>query len=101
VTLLPPEYRSLVMLCKEGKGRAADTIREIAPPLSRLIACALYTKEKGDDEGVLTLAVATASQEGWKRALIVYLERLASYYERQGDRVKAARVRTRLAIINS
>lgn len=99
ISLLPQEYRSFAARCKEGKGQHVDALKDISQPLSRLIACAIDTMHNGEDEGVLTVAVDTASQQGWKRALIVYLERLAAYYDKRGDRLQAARVRTRLAII--
>lgn len=99
--MIPEAYVRFVSSLVKGEGKIAAAIGEIKDPLSRLIACGIYTTSRGEDEEVLKIGVDTASQRGWKRALTVYLERLAVYYERAGRGEEAKKVRSRLAIIGS
>ncbi|HOJ52235.1 MAG TPA: hypothetical protein PLT64_07265 [Syntrophales bacterium] len=96
---LPEAYTKFAAACARGDEKTADTIVEIKDPLSRLIACGIFTLYKGDKEEVLKMAVETASHQGWKRALTVYLKRLAAYYERMGRAGEAERMRSRLSLM--
>lgn len=97
--LLPGAYAKFVNAATRGEGKIASLIGEIKDPLSRLIACGIYTSSKGADEEVLKIGAETASGQGWKRALVTYLERLASHYEKAGRENEAKKLRDRLSII--
>jgi len=99
VKFIPEVYGKFVNAWDKKGANMVEVIRVIDHPVSRLIACGIYTGRRGDEEGVLLLAVETASHEGWKRALSIYLERLASLYERKGEQEAAKKIRTRLSII--
>lgn len=49
-----------------------------------------------ETEVILRTAVETASQNGWKRALLAWLERLKSSHEAAGDAEKASAIRARI-----
>ncbi len=98
--LLPRQYRPfLKALQNEDTVVIVRRIREIGDPLSRLIAAGLVVRSGPENESLLQDAVETASQNGWKRALIAWLERLSRFYEKSGEVAKAATVRQRLDLI--
>ncbi|MHB8910873.1 MAG: hypothetical protein ACYDAA_18515 [Syntrophales bacterium] len=98
--LLPAQYRPFLKALQSGDAAAmAGRIAEIDDPLSRLIAAGLAMRSGPANEPLLQAAIETASQNGWKRALIAWLERLSGFYERSGEAAKAATVRQRLDLI--
>lgn len=97
---LPPQYRSFPRACKNGK--QADVDRAIATmedPLSRLIASGLAVQKQLYHETTLNAAIRTASEQGWKKALLVYLKKLRIFYESINDREKANVTQQRIDLI--
>jgi hypothetical protein len=45
--------------------------------------------------------VETASRNGWKTALLAWLERLRSFYEAAGQNEKASSIRSRIELVSS
>jgi hypothetical protein len=99
--LLPAQYRSylkalqqrdLLQVEKEIIALADDS-------LSQLIAAGLAVRSQLESEKILLSAVHAASQNGWKRALLAWLERLQSWYEARGNAGAAAAVRQRIDLI--
>ncbi|OIP91847.1 MAG: hypothetical protein AUK26_06040, partial [Syntrophaceae bacterium CG2_30_58_14] len=79
VSLLPETYRPFWMAFRSGDAaKAAVAITAIDDPLSRLIASGLAVSRRLENDAILQIAVETASQNGWKRALLAWLERLKS-----------------------
>ncbi len=100
--LLPAQYRPFLKAFQ--KGNSADiiwNIKEIEDPLSRLIAAGIAVRNVPENESLLLVAAETASQNGWKRALIAWLERLRLFHERSGEVAKAATVRQRIDLIKN
>jgi hypothetical protein len=100
--LLPAQYRPFLKALRNGD--AAVEVRrmtEIDDPLSRLIAAGLLARSGLENESLLRTAVETASQNGWKRALIAWLERLRLFHEKSGEVAKAETVRQRLNLITN
>lgn len=98
--LLPERYHRFMKTLRGGKGE--EVTREIAhieEPLSRLVAVGLRVKQQKHSEEDLRIAIDTASRNGWKKALIVYLEKLQLFYEGKGEKVKAVSIGERLRII--
>jgi hypothetical protein len=97
---LPARYARVL---KAASGRDTATAgREIAAidePLSRLIACGVWTRYLAADEAILNIGIDTASANGWRRPLWAYLERLQNYYLENGDQAKANRVSERLKLL--
>jgi hypothetical protein len=72
-----------------------EAIRE---PLPRLIASAVLLRSGRADPGVLQAASQTASQQGWRRAVIAWLGAQAMLAEKAGDAAQAQRLRRRMAL---
>ncbi|MCX5854049.1 MAG: hypothetical protein NTZ24_05585 [Deltaproteobacteria bacterium] len=100
--LLPVQYQGFFMAYRSD--RFADISGEISKmedPLSKLIAAGFLVKQDKCDEGCLKIAVDTASKNGWKKALLVYLEKSLSFYEMQKDMEKATTVRKKIELIKN
>ena len=97
VSLLPEPYRPFWMAFRSGDAaKAAVTIAAIEDPLPRLIAAGLAVGHRLENDAILQIAIETASQNGWKRALLAWLERLKSFHEAAGDTEKASAIRSRI-----
>lgn len=92
---LAPHYAALV---KTEPARRAAYLASIEDPLSRLLAAALLILRKQSDGATLSLAAETASAQGWRHPLLVYLKLLQKRaIERGGvDAAQAYAVRIRL-----
>lgn len=100
--LLPAQYRPFLKALQKGDtAKTVKTIAEIDDPLSRLIAAGIAMRGGPANEQLLRAASETASQNGWKRALVVWLEHLSGFYEKSGEAAKAASVRRRLDLITN
>lgn len=83
--LLPEQYRAVV----------GASLATIEPPLSRLIAAGVLLRTGRIDPAGIALAVDTASAQGWRRALLAWLEVQARQAEAAGDRETAAQAHRR------
>jgi|WetSurMetagenome_2_1015567.scaffolds.fasta_scaffold129974_2 hypothetical protein len=102
VLLLPKAYRPFwEAFCNRDAVKAAAAIAAIDDPLSRLIATGLSVRNGLETEAILRTAVETASQNGWKVALLTWLDRLKSFYEAAGNTGKASAVQSRIDLILS
>lgn len=101
VDALPPTYRELYRaLGREGdRAGVGKAVGAIEDPISRLIACGIAVRAERADEEVLKIAVDTASQQGWKKALTAYMERLRDYYATRGMDERAVGIGKRLDLI--
>ncbi|WP_413916184.1 hypothetical protein [Candidatus Skiveiella danica] len=68
-------------------------------PLPRLVAAALWFQAGQGHPAVITLAVDTASSQGWSRPLLAWLQVQARHAESAGDAVEARRVRRRIELV--
>lgn len=97
---LPEQYRRLMETLR--KGNKEDLVAESAKiddPLSRLIALGVIVQYREYDEKMLQNAVAAASQNGWKKAVLVYLDKLADYYRKTREPEKEDPVRKRIELM--
>lgn len=85
-SLLPAQYRAVA-----GQGKGALTA--IKPPLSRLIAAGVLLRRGHLSAADIAIAVDTASAQGWRRALLAWLEIQARQAESFGDHETAASAR--------
>lgn len=96
--LLPAQYRSFLKTLRGSDvvkvGKAIAAMED--DPLSQVIAAGLAVRRHLENEAILQTAVSAASRNGWKRALLVWLERLRTFYEATGDAAKAAAIRQRI-----
>jgi hypothetical protein len=74
-------------------------LAKIEDPLSRLVGASALFKSGGATVSVVALAVDTASDQGWRRPLIAWLNVQADQAKAAGDAATEARVRRRLSLI--
>jgi hypothetical protein len=99
---LPQQYAGFFKAFKRGKKN--EIVHEITimdNPLSKLIALGILVKKNNYDEGDLKIAIDIASQNGWKKALLTYLNKLQSFYEMNNEANKAAQIEERIQIIKN
>jgi hypothetical protein len=98
--LLPQQYDGFLRAFRKGNIEdIAHEISRIEDPLSKLIAVGLLVQKNMYDEGILKIAIDTASHNGWKRALLVYLDKLQSFYEMKKETQKAANIKQKIQLI--
>lgn len=101
-TLLPKHYEGVLKILRKGKSEnAAHEISKMEDPLSKLIAAGLLVQNNIYDEGILKIAIDTASQNGWKKALLAYLEKLLLFYETKKETEKAANITQKIQLIKN
>lgn len=98
--LLPEQYRSFIATLRQpGEGERLRAVEQLEDPLSRLIAVGIMVRLGQDNEALLQRAIATASVEGWKKALLAYLARLQAYYAGKQETSKALAIEQRINLI--
>jgi hypothetical protein len=91
--LLPEDYRAV------GGGQGgAGALKGIKNPLSRLVAAGVLLRTEKADPEVLRAATDTASEQGWRRAVLAWLGAQAMRAEKAGATEEAARLRRRMQI---
>lgn len=95
-TKLPPHYAALV---KTNPTRMQDRIAAIEDPLPRLLAAGLVTLRKQADGPLLSLAAETASTQGWRQPLLVYLKLLHKRAVEQGSTAQQQAYAVRIRLI--
>jgi hypothetical protein len=93
--LLPEQHRAIV----QGKG----TLATIADPLSQLVAAGVLMKAGRISPADIKLATETASGQGWRRPLLMWLGVAHKRASDAGDTAEAARIQRRidLALLTS
>lgn len=96
---LPAHYRGLL---KTGEAAASlRALEEIKDPLPRAIAAgALFRAGRATPE-VIALATRTASDQGWRRPLLAWLEVQAKRAEAVGDQTGLELIRRRIELVQS
>lgn len=99
---LPGQYQAFFAAYRSGRSaEVTGEISKIEDPLSKLIATGLLVQNDRCDEGCLKVAIDTASKNGWKRALLAYLEKLKYFYETRKDMDNATNIRKRIELIRN
>ena len=91
--LLPEDYRAIA----GGQGGGA-ALKAIKNPMSRVIAAAVLLRMQKADPEVLQIATDTASEQGWRRAVLAWLGAQAMRAEQAGAVEEAARLRRRMEL---
>ena len=91
--LLPEAYRGIA----GGEGGAA-ALKKIKDPVPRLVASGVLLRMEKADPEVLQLATDTASEQGWRRAVLAWLGAQAMRAEKAGATEEAARLRRRIEL---
>lgn len=92
IALLPAQHQGVAHAASDPAAALAD----IGDPLTRLVAAGVLLRTGRASPAVLTLAVDTASAQGWRRPLLAWLGVQAMRAEQAGDRVAAQRLRRRM-----
>jgi len=96
VALLPPAQRGVAKGGGDEAGFAA--LKGIEDPLSRLVGAGVLFESGRANPAVLSLAVETASAQGWRRrARLVSVQRTLA--EKAGDTTAVERLRRRIDLI--
>ncbi|AXA90071.1 hypothetical protein [Massilia sp. YMA4] len=96
--LLPEPQRAV--LAAGSDQAAAAAAQAIGDPLSRLVAAGALFKANRATPELLAMAVETASNQGWRRSLLAWLNVQALRAEQAGAADEAARVRRRMALVS-
>jgi len=92
IALLPPQHRAV------PKG-GASAVRAIQDPLARLVAAGALFKAGQADPALMALATNTASDQGWSRPLLAWLQVQAKRAELAGEMEEQARLQRRIDLI--
>jgi hypothetical protein len=94
---LPAQYRDF--LANRDAARNLGILQKIDDPLSRLIAISVTVMRKQADEAILNLATETASEQGWRKPLLVYLKLQENRAGVKGDEVQLEKLRARIKLV--
>jgi hypothetical protein len=98
---LPSQYRPFLRACNQSKQMVVnDAIAGMEDPLSRLIASGLAVQQGRYNEQTILTAIQTASEQGWKKALLAYLKKLRDLYASTDLRKKAEEVQQKMDLLN-
>ena len=93
VALLPPAQQT-------GAGAGSgDMLKAIDDPLSRLVAIGVRMRANRIDPAAITLAIDTASEQGWRRPLLAWLNVQLKRAEAAGADDDVQRLRVRIVLV--
>ncbi|MGK5079358.1 hypothetical protein [Janthinobacterium sp. HLX7-2] len=95
--LLPDGQRAVAGAGSDAA--AASAAAAIKEPLSRLVAAGVLLRANRATPALLDTAVATASDQGWRRPLLAWLGVQRLRAEQAGDTQEALRIARRMAIV--
>lgn len=95
---LPPAQRAVAAATDDS---AAAALQAIADPVARQVAAGVLLQGGRASPAVITLAVDTASAQGWRRPLLAWLGVQLQRAEQAGDAAAAERLRRRIGWIQS
>jgi hypothetical protein len=97
---LPSRYRGVYHAIQaKDTAELERQINGIDDPLSRLIATGVAVKQQCYNESILKDAVDTASANGWRKPLLVYLAQLQLLYEKDKSAEKADKIRKTILLL--
>lgn len=96
IALLPPAHRAVAGAGSDAA--AASAVAGIDDPLTKLVAAGVLLRSGRASPALLTNAVDTASDQGWRRPLLAWLGVQAMRAEQAGDAQETQRIRRRMAL---
>ncbi len=99
IALLPQPQRAIAALVPGVHARGAAALAAIDDPLSRLVAAAVLLRTGRATDAVVASAVKTATQQGWRRALLAWLTFQQHRAEAAGDAPLATMARRRIELM--
>ena len=94
--LLPEAQRAVASAASDTA--ASTAAGAIGDPLSRLVAAGALLRANRATPQLVTMAVDTASAQGWRRAVLAWLNVQLQRAEQAGDRAEADRLRRRIRL---
>ena len=101
VKSLPAQYAPMLKAAAGGAAPFNAALKSTADPLSRLIGASILLSRKQADDNTLALATETASDQGWRRPLLVYLKLQETRAGERGDTAVQAQLGVRIRLIES
>ena len=102
VDMLPRRYARVVSAVRTDSLTGVNVaLARIDDPLSRIIAAGVVVSIHMFDETTLQIALDTASEQGWKLAVLRYLEELKRLYAENGNASRAAYIQEKLQCITT
>ena len=98
LALLPENQRPLASAGSDAASALAALQKE-PQPLSRLLAAALMLQAGRASPAIAALAVDTASEQGWRRPLLAWLQVQRERARQAGDEAEAARLQRRIDLV--
>ena len=99
IALLPEAQRTVAGATSDTA--AAGAVAGIADPLSQLVAAGVLLRSGRATPALLDTAVATASDQGWRRPLLAWLGVQRLRAEQAGDAQEAQRLQRRMDIVTA
>ncbi len=97
IKVLPAHYANLLSAKDDLNANLAA--REIKDPLPRLIAAALLFRNGRAEPSTMATAIETASERGWRRPLLTWLEVQLKRAQSEGDQDAMAALQRRIDLI--
>jgi len=97
IAQLAPSQRAVAS--KDPAQDAAPALRDLADPLSRLVAAGVLMRSGRASPEVVALAIDTASAQGWQRPLLAWLTLQALRADQAGATADAERLRRRIKLV--
>lgn len=94
--LLPEPQRAVASAANDSAGAAAAAA--ISDPLSRMVAAGALMRANRATPELVTTAINTASAQGWRRAVLAWLNVQLQRAEQAGDSAEAERLRRRIKL---
>jgi hypothetical protein len=94
-SLLPEQHQAVV---RTGPGQGAGVLAAIADPLSRMVAAGALMQAGRITPGDMVVATETASGQGWRRPLLMWLGIALKRAQAAGDTAEAARIQRRIDV---
>ncbi len=91
---LPEQHRAMV----SGNTPLA-TLKAMSDPLAQLVAAAVLLQTGRAETGVIDIAVATASAQGWSRPLLAWLNAQLMRTQAAGDVTRTEQIQRRIATV--
>lgn len=92
-SLLPEQHQAVV---RSGAGQPAGVLAAIADPLSRMVAAGALMQTGRIAPPDIGVATETASGQGWRRPLLMWLGVALKRAQAAGDTAEAARIQRRI-----
>jgi len=99
IALLPEAQRAPASAASDTA--AADAVAAIREPLSQLVAAGVLLRSNRATPALLDTAVATASDQGWRRPLLAWLGVQRLRFEQAGQHEQSQRIARRMDVIKT